>query len=894
MQQRWTTARVHFPFLVIVWPLCALLLLAGLWSVTLVRAGQERARLEAAALAEVRAAAQAYEQYVTRSVASMDQVSMQLKQSWEQSGGTLRLDDMTREGMFLDSAFACVAILDKQGALRTAIRAHACGAALPSADFFAYHRDNNTSALRIGPPAGMPTSAHEAILFSRRIDRPDGQFDGVVLAAVRADYLTAFYMSSTPGRGGMVATVGAESGLRVEQHHDGAAAPTDTVLPYDAGLWNGESGAALVRERYGFPDGRARVLGWHRSPVYPLVGLVAVSHAQALDGYAGFWSDARGGALFGSILIVLLATVATTLAHRAALRDRAKEDVRRAYRTATEGANDGFYMCNPVYDAGGTLIDFDIVDCNERGARFYGIGRQALIGQRLSSMDSGGDETALFDAYRLAMDTGFHEDERLMPEHNRLNITWGKRRIVRVGNGLAITLQDVSERKAHVAELKRLSDEDLLTGLPNRQWLMNYLPNVLVQALVDGTEVALLFIDLDDFTYVNDAHGHAAGDGLLKAAAQRLTSLLRPTDCVVRFGGDQFIVLLMPADSDAQTERVAARIVDAFGAPFAVGPDLLEIAVSVGIALFNRDGNDAAELIKAGGIAMDAAKSGGKGQYRVYEASLARTMHTQALMKQSLLDAIDQDQFVLYYQPRVDARSGKLCSMEALLRWIHPQRGLVAPLDFIPLAEASGLILRIGELVMDKACAQLAAWRLAGLPLVPVSINVSPKQFARGEVHRQLQLCLERHDTPPALLEVEITESAMMGDQQYIIAQLAAIRALGVKLHVDDFGTGYSSLSQLQKLKMDVLKVDRAFTAELGQSREGQVFFQAIVSMAHALGMSVVAEGVETAAQLRILQELDCNEVQGYYIARPMPAAQMAALLRQGVAFPHFLAGQTV
>jgi EAL domain-containing protein (putative c-di-GMP-specific phosphodiesterase class I) len=250
-----------------------------------------------------------------------------------------------------------------------------------------------------------------------------------------------------------------------------------------------------------------------------------------------------------------------------------------------------------------------------------------------------------------------------------------------------------------------------------------------------------------------------------------------------------------------------------------------------------------------------------------------------------VLEAIEQAQFTLHYQPRVDTRSGELLSMEALLRWRHPTLGMVPPAEFIPLAEASGLILRIGEMVIDMACAQLAEWRLAGASAVPVSINVSPKQFKHGGVKQQLTAALSRHGVPAALLEVEITESAMKGEQDEIIAELAAIRSLGVKLHVDDFGTGYSSLSQLQRLRMDVLKVDRAFTAELGKSREGRVFFQAIVSMAHALEMSVVAEGVETAQQLAILLALGCNEVQGYFIARPMPADAVLALMERRFLF---------
>jgi diguanylate cyclase (GGDEF)-like protein len=479
--------------------------------------------------------------------------------------------------------------------------------------------------------------------------------------------------------------------------------------------------------------------------------------------------------------------------------------------------------------------------------------------------------------YRKAMEAGFYEEDRHMPADNRLNIRWGHRRIVRVGNSLAVTLQDISERKAHEAQMARLANEDSLTGLPNRHWLLNFLPDALAQA--GQSQLALLFIDLDEFKPVNDAHGHAVGDQLLRAAAQRLHALLRPLDHVVRFGGDEFIVLLMPADGDAQVAAVAARIVAAFAAPFSIGDELQAVGASVGISVFPRDGADAATLIAHSDIAMYSGKTDGKGQFRFFDPALSLALKSRAQLKHRLREAIDSDQFVLHYQPRVDTRSGELLSMEALLRWRHPQLGMIAPGEFIPQAESSGLILPIGALVIDKACAQIAEWQRQRAPVVPVSINVSPRQFMHGAVKQQLAAALERHGVAPALLEVEITESAMMGEHDEVIAELAAIRTLGIKLHVDDFGTGYSSLSQLQRLNMDVLKVDRAFTAQLGGAKEGKVFFQAIVSMAHALGMSVVAEGVETAEQLAILQELDCNEVQGYFIARALPAADMAELM---------------
>lgn len=487
----------------------------------------------------------------------------------------------------------------------------------------------------------------------------------------------------------------------------------------------------------------------------------------------------------------------------------------------------------------------------------------------------------LMATYLAAMRNGFHEDERRMPDDARLNIAWGQRRIVRVGNGLAITLQDISERKAHEGELLRLASQDMLTGLPNRYWLNQHLPQALAAAEAGAYGLALLFIDLDEFKHVNDTQGHAAGDQLLQMAASRLKSLLRPSDQVVRFGGDEFIVLLDPAESDAHASAVAGRILAAFARPFAVAGENQSVGASIGISVYPRDGGTPEALIKHGDIAMYSGKSEGKGQSRFFDPSLYATLKSRAELKHSLSEAIERGQLLLHYQPRVDTRTGLLCSMEALVRWQHPEHGLIPPAKFIPLAESSGLILRIGEVVLEQACAQLAAWRAQGLPLVPVSVNVSPRQFTHGNVHPQLALHLARHGLAPSLLEVEVTESAMMGEQPEVLAELAAIRALGVKLHVDDFGTGYSSLSQLQKLKMDVLKVDKAFTYELDRSAEGRVFFQAIISMAHALGMSVVAEGVETARQLDLLRELQCDEVQGYYIARPQPPQEMAELMRR-------------
>jgi len=868
-------------FLLALWPLLAVLASGALWTATLLRVEAEGQSVQAQARKDAAAYAEAYEQYITRSVAQMDQITMQLKFSWENSRSPGLLDEMRRDGMFTDSAFHMVAVLDRNGIVRSSTRAGLIGADLAAGAPFAYHRDNNSTALRVGAAPGQFGAAEDVVLFTRRLDSDDDEFDGMLLMAVDARYFTSFVSPATIGAGGIVALAGSEGRLRVEQRSDGAAFVDAVTLPRRSIVWQGGQGVRLVDGRDGFLDGQSRVLGWRQSSAYPLVALVGLPQDEALAASNGYWVDSRDRAIAITLFLLVLGALGALLARRAVARQRDQDEVRRAYRTATESGNDGFYMAAAVRARDGRIVDFRIVDCNERGASFYGITRDELVGSSLACIDSGLFGENLLDTYRRAMETGFHEDDREMPLDNRLSISWGRRRLVRVGNGLAVTLQDISDKKAHESELERLANEDSLTGLATRHAFLHRMPAVLTQAHGGGSGAALLFIDLDEFKNVNDTHGHATGDQLLKAAAQRLLGLLRPSDQVARFGGDEFVALLTPCDGERQAASVASRIVEAFAVPFMIGDELHAVGASIGISLSPRDGVDAETLVRHADIAMYAGKNEGKGQYRFFDPSLSSTLNARARLKQSMLEALEHDQFVLHYQPRVDAHSGELLSMEALLRWRHPTLGMVSPGEFIPLAESTGLIRRIGEVVIDKACAQLAAWRADGVELVPVSINVSPKQFLHGGVQRQLSAALLRHRIPASLIEVEITESAMMGDQDDILAELAALRSLGVKLHVDDFGTGYSSLSQLQRLKMDVLKVDRAFTTELATSREGKVFFQAIVSMAHALGMSVVAEGVETEEQLAILRNLDCNEVQGFYIARPMPAQEMALLMER-------------
>lgn len=452
--------------------------------------------------------------------------------------------------------------------------------------------------------------------------------------------------------------------------------------------------------------------------------------------------------------------------------------------------------------------------------------------------------------------------------------------------------EHLTEKKLYERELWRMANEDALTTLPNRHWLNNMLPDTLERARLAGNQLALFFIDLDDFKNVNDTLGHAAGDALLCEVAGRLRSVLRPSDYVVRLGGDEFTVILDPVDSVDDVAFVANRIIEILREPFDLLRGRNTIGTSVGITLFPRDGDDAETLLKNSDIAMYHAKAQGKGHFRFFQPELYENLKVRLDTERALIHALEQNQFILYYEPRICTFTGELRGLEALVRWQHPERGLVPPAQFIPLAEDNGLILKLGEVVLEQACAQMAQWKKEGLRLVPLSINVSARQFNNGNIKNLFAASLERHAVPTDMLEIELTESSMMGDHTDVLEQLSALKKMGIKLMVDDFGTGYSSLSLLQRLDMDVLKVDRSFTSDLGNSAEGEIFFNAIVSMAHALGMLVVAEGVETEQQLRILQSLSCDEIQGYFIARPVPADDVPALLRRRVIVDHLVEGK--
>jgi len=442
-------------------------------------------------------------------------------------------------------------------------------------------------------------------------------------------------------------------------------------------------------------------------------------------------------------------------------------------------------------------------------------------------------------------------------------------------------------------QIRYVAYHDSLTGLPNRAMFKEYLNHVIGYSKRSEKEFALLFLDIDDFKRVNDSLGHQAGDQLLQEVTDRLSGCLRKTDYVARvesfdepdeilarLGGDEFVVLLPDINDPHAPGSLAGRLLESLSEPVFLDEHEFHIGASIGITLYPADGKSADELIKNADIAMYHAKSRGKNDYQYYLESMNVLAHERLAIENKLRRAIDNNELCLHYQPQVATTSGEIVGLEALLRWEHPEEGMIPPGVFVPVAEQCGLILTLGEWVMNEACRQVRAWQRLGVPVVPVSVNVSTIQFARQNVPELVRNAMRTSKLDPALLEIEITESAIMTQPDRAVTDLDALRDQGVAIALDDFGTGYSSFSYLHRFPIDTLKVDRSFVKSLGEQKGNQEIVAAMIAMAHVLGLRVVAEGIETDQQFRVLLEKQCDVIQGYLFKRPVPAAEIPALLQ--------------
>ncbi|MDR2189218.1 MAG: EAL domain-containing protein [Azonexus sp.] len=433
-------------------------------------------------------------------------------------------------------------------------------------------------------------------------------------------------------------------------------------------------------------------------------------------------------------------------------------------------------------------------------------------------------------------------------------------------------LADISERRHAEAEMRHITRHDTLTGLINRKTLVTHLTELLPEARRHQQHLAVLLVDLDHFKLINDALGHRIGDEVLLQVAHRLARLFRESDYIARFGGDEFVLILPAINAPADAAVVANKIIGALAAPFVVEEHELHTSPSIGIALFPSDGDDGDTLLKNADAAMYHAKAVGRNNFQFFASEMNRMTSERLDIERKLRRAVAHDELSLHFQPQF-AASGELTGVEALLRWLHPTDGMIAPDRFIPVAEETGIIVEIGEWALQSACRQMRQWLDDGLPPLRMAVNVSARQLRRHDFSETVANALAATSLPPALLELEITESAAMENPHHVITILQQLNRMGVTLAIDDFGTGYSSLAYLKLFPIDRLKIDRSFVADIEHDLNDRAIAFGAIALAHSLNLKVIAEGVETESQHDLLRSNGCDEIQGYLLSKPLPSA---------------------
>ncbi len=533
-----------------------------------------------------------------------------------------------------------------------------------------------------------------------------------------------------------------------------------------------------------------------------------------------------------------------------------------------------------------TDAELNFVSVNPAFVEMTGFGAADVLGKNTSLLSSGRHSAEFITSVREAIvSTGKWQGEFWSRRKNGglfpvwLTLSVHRDAANRVQNFVAIAT-DISERLAAQEHIRQLAYFDSLTQLPNRRLLQDRTEQALSGADREISKVALLFVDLDHFKTINDSLGHPAGDQLLIEVAHRLLACVRRMDTVTRLGGDEFVVLLSEASIDGTVE-VARKILEVVARPCWVEGHELKVTPSLGISLFPQDGRNFETLLKHADTAMYRAKDAGRNTYQFFANEMNVAALERLVLENSLRQGLERGEFVLHYQPQVNVASGHIVGAEALIRWNHPQIGLVPPAKFIPVAEISGLIVAIGEWVLREACRQNRRWQQAGLPTISVAVNISSVQFRGGHLEETIRAALADTGLAAQHLELELTEGIVMGGANETVQTLLSLSAMGLKLSIDDFGTGYSSLSYLKRFPIDKLKIDQSFVRDIVSDPDDWAIASAVISLGHSLRLGVIAEGVEHAEQFEMLKRQGCDEVQGYHFSVPLPADEFAELLRQ-------------
>jgi diguanylate cyclase (GGDEF)-like protein len=721
----------------------------------------------------------------------------------------------------------------------------------------------------ISLPAHNRTDGAWTLFLARKVTGANGEFLGLVLGAVELSYFDKLFSSISFGEGSSVALYRADGVLLTRSPQAESFIGKVFTSPLDA-LGGGDSATTRIIGQIGDRD---RLVAVHRLAHFPMFLTVGVDTRAAL----AIWQK-QTDILFGAgvlaaltvALMILLIARQQTLAHGESMKSLALEKERLG--TALNNMSQGLIM----FDAAER-----IVVCNDLYIEMYGLSRQ-IVKPGYSFLE--------LLRYRSKTGNFLNHD----PEQYRAGVlaalALGKvtslvfetvdGRDVLVTNspmaagGWVATHNDITERRRAEAKIAYMAHHDALTDLPNRSKLYQQLRESLTR-LKRGEQIAVFCLDLDRFKDVNDGYGHSVGDRLLKAVAGRLRQCVRETDIVARLGGDEFAIMQAGTSQPRDATSLASRLIEAIGAPYELAGDHVTVELSIGIALAPGDGVDSDQLLKNADMALYRAKSDGHGLYRFFEPEMDARMQARRRLEIDLRKAIANGEFELFYQPLVDMQTERVTGFEALIRWQHPERGMIPPVEFISVAEETGLIVPIGDWVLRQACAEAATWPSD----VKVAVNLSPIQFKSKGLLLSVMSAIAASGISAKRLELEITESALLYDGDTTLAILHELQGLGVGISMDDFGTGYSSLSYLRKFPFDKIKIDRSFIFDMSEHNDSLAIVRAVIAMGSGLGIATTAEGVETVEQFEQLKLEGCTEVQGYLFSPPRPAAEVKGLL---------------
>lgn len=845
--------------------------LIATWSFAAYQLVSERDRLLHVAAERTQAEARAFGAYSKSSILRLSEFLLDLRASWlvGQDGFVELVRE--RENLVVDLSFQ-VAVIDKHGMLvYSSIGSPARGEKvdLSKREHFRVHQNaGGRDVLFISDPVKGKVSGKWSIQFTRPILR-GGVFDGVIVVSVSPEQFASFAQTFT-SLDGEVASVIKTSGqvmARVPALEGALGRAVTNNRPYlasdapVAGSFRGVSGS----------EGVERLFGYYRMPEFGLNFVVGESIDLVLAPYESYRRIAFASAIASTLLLGLLYY---SLRRSMAERQRHMEEMRLAslvYSSSSEAM---------VV----TSLDGTIIDANPAFSAATGYAADEVRGR--SGYSLGGTETTpgLIERLRAAVEaTGKwsgeiavrRKDGSEFPAYLTVDTylahAYGERRRVAL-------IHDMTEKRQAEEVIRHQANFDALTDLPNRRLFFDRLRQEIERPRGAQDSLALLFIDLDRFKEVNDTLGHDQGDQLLLEAVRRIAASVRASDTVARLAGDEFTVILPTVNDVGVAQGIAQAILERIAAPYRLAGELVVVSASIGVALYPKDADNAEALLVCADQAMFAAKKEGRNRAKVFSKALLHAEKERLRITQDLRAALTAGQFALHYQPIVDLRTGKVCKAEALIRWDHPVRGSIPPDDFIPVAEESGLIIDIGRWVLAEALDQLARWQTVLGNGFQMSVNKSPMEFcAPASGPESWSGLIERRNVPVGSLVIEITESSVMEQGADVINQLSRFQAAGIEIALDDFGTGYSSLSYLRRLDIDYIKIDRSFIRSLTRGPDDVALCRAIISMAHALRIRVIAEGIETESQRRILLEAGCDYGQGFLFCPPVDARAFEA-----------------